>query len=208
MKKLIVMMLLAVMTGGAVISCKSNKDKARETVEAYLYKNMKNPESLKILSCEVRLDTIPFYLSNEMFKMTVEAKEALDKFYRYNKMGYLFATEALEWSNKATDAKEALSLAYKTARENDPIDIEYIAYVRSSGTNAIGGTVSNTSVFILDKDDPEKILGVYTVDTDFIQQFVTLKIFCEDYEFKQNKFGKFITDDMPYFEQFVMNEAE
>lgn len=169
---------------------------------------MKNPESLKIISCEVRKDTIPFYLSEEMFDLADKAREALDNFSHYNEMSYLFASEKYEWATKTEEAKKALETAYKSAQQNDSIEVEYIAYVKSSGTNPMGGTVSSSLIIIIDKNDPTKILGTYLIDSDFIKQFVTLKMFCENYEFKTNKFGKYETEDMPYFEQFVMNDAE
>ncbi len=208
MKKLIVMMMLVLPLLAAVTSCKSDTDKVKETAEAYLFKNMKNPESLKIISCEVRKDTIPFYLSEEMFDLADDAREALNKFSHYSDMSYLFASEKYEWAQKSKEAKEALESAYKSAQQNDSIEVEYIAYVKSSGTNPMGGTVSNSTIIIIDKNDPTKILGSYIIDTDFIQKFVTLKMFCENYEFKTNKFGKYETEGMPYFEQFVMNDAE
>lgn len=123
-------------------------------------------------------------------------------------MSYLFASEKYETAKAANEAKEALQTAYKTAQQNDSIEVEYIAYVKSSGTNPMGGTVSNSSIIIIDKNDPTKILGTYVVDNDFIKQFVTIKMFGEDYDFKKNKFGKYETDGMPYFEQFIMNDAE
>lgn len=195
--------MLVMLTG-----CKSDEDKVRETAEAYLYKNMKNPESLKILSCEIRKDTIPFWLSEDMFDMAETAQKALDKFSYYHNMSYLFASEKYETTTAAREAKEALQAAYKTAKENDSIEVEYNAYVKSSGTNPMGGTVSSSSIIIIDKNDPTKILGTYKVDSDFIKQFVTIKMFGEDYDFKKNKFGKYETDGMPYFEQFIMNDAE
>lgn len=195
--------IFAMLTG-----CKSDEDKVRETAEAYLYKNMKNPESLKVLSCEIRKDTIPFWLSEDMFDMAETAQKALNRFSYYSDMSYLFASEKYETAKAANEAKEALQTAYKTAQQNDSIEVEYIAYVKSSGTNPMGGTVSNSSIIIIDKNDPTKILGTYVVDNDFIKQFVTIKMFGEDYDFKKNKFGKYETDGMPYFEQFIMNDAE
>lgn len=208
MKKLIAMMPMLLPMLGLFTSCKSDENKVRETAEAYLYKNMKNPESLKILSCEVRKDTIPFWLSEDIFDMAETAQKALDRFSRYSNMSYLFASEKYETAKEASEAKEALQTAYKTAQQNDSIEVEYIAYVKSSGTNPMGGTVSNSSIIIIDKNDPTKILGTYVVDSDFIKQFVTIKMFGEDYDFKKNKFGKYLTDGMPYFEQFIMNDAE
>ena len=72
----------------------------------------------------------------------------------------------------------------------------------------MGGTVSNSSIIIVDMNDPTKILGTYLIDTDFIKRFVAIKMFGENYDFKKNKFGKYETEGMPYFEQFIMNDAE
>lgn len=208
MKKLIAILMMSLPIFAMLTGCKSDEDKVRETAEAYLYKNMKNPESLKVLSCEIRKDTIPFWLSEDMFDMAETAQKALNRFSYYSDMSYLFASEKYETAKAASEAKEALQTAYKTAQQNDSIEVEYIAYVKSSGTNPMGGTVSNSSIIIIDKNDPTKILGTYVVDNDFIKQFVTIKMFGEDYDFKKNKFGKYETDGMPYFEQFIMNDAE
>lgn len=208
MRKLIAIMMMSLPIFAMLTGCKSDEDKVRETAEAYLYKNMKNPESLKVLSCEIRKDTIPFWLSEDMFDMAETAQKALNRFSYYSDMSYLFASEKYETAKAASEAKEALQTAYKTAQQNDSIEVEYIAYVKSSGTNPMGGTVSNSSIIIIDKNDPTKILGTYVVDNDFIKQFVTIKMFGEDYDFKKNKFGKYETDGMPYFEQFIMNDAE
>lgn len=208
MKKIITLMLMILATLGVFTSCKSNEEKVKETAEAYLYKNMKNPESLKILSCEVRRDTIPFWLSEDMFDMAESMQKAFDKFSYYSDMSYLFASEKYETANAAREAKEALQTAYKNAQQNEPVDVEYIAYIKSSGTNPMGGTVSNSSIIIVDMNDPTKILGTYLIDTDFIKRFVAIKMFGENYDFKKNKFGKYETEGMPYFEQFIMNDAE
>lgn len=208
MKKLIAIVMMMLPMLAILTGCKSDEDKVRETVEAYLYKSMKNPESLKILSYEVRKDTVPFWLSEDMFDMAETAQKALDRFDLYSDMSYLFASEKYETAKAALEAKEALQTAYKSAQQYDSIEVEYIAYVKLSGTNPMGGTVSSSSIIIIDKNDPTKILGTYVVDSDFIKQFVTIKTFGEDYDFKTNKFGKYQTEGLPYFEQFVMTDAE
>lgn len=210
MKKLIVMMMLATTVAASMTSCKSDIDKVRETAEAYLFKNMKNPESLKILSCEVRKDTVPFYLSEDLLDLADKLDEAIDEYNRYKDRSYLWVDEKLESMTKLQEAKEALQTAYKIAQENDSVDVEYVAYVKSSGTNPMGGTVSNSTIVIVDKNDPTNLLGSFIVDQDFIKRFVVLKMAGSDFdfEFKTNKFGKYITDGLPYFEQFIMNDAE
>ena len=208
MKKLLTLILMLLPMVAILTGCKSDKDKVRETVEAYLYKNMKNPESLKILSCEVRQDTVPFYLTKDILDLSSEYSKAAAEFIRYSKMGYLFIDEALEASKKFNEAKEKFEQHYQYAKDNDSDGIEYIAYVKSSGANSMGGTVSNSVIFIIDKNDPTKILGTFVIDEDFIKQFVSIKMLGDGYEFKTNKFGKYETEDLPYFEQFIMNDAE
>lgn len=200
--------MISLLTGISITSCKTDKDKAKETAEAYLYKNMKNPESLKILSCEVRLDTVPFWLSEDILKLAKDAQKAVDKFSYYSNMSSLFASEKFETAQQAKSSAQTIETAYNVAKDNDPVDIEYIVYIKSSGTNPIGGIVSNSSIIIIDKNDPSKILGTYLIDSDFIKLFTTIKMFGGKYEFKTNKFGKYQTNDMSYFEQFIMNETE
>lgn len=210
MKKLLTIMVMLLPMIAMLTGCKSDEDKVRETAEAYLYKNMKNPESLKILSCEVRKDTIPFYLVEELLDMADEFDEAIDEYNRYKDRSYLWVDEKIESITKLQKTKEALETMFNSYKQNDSADVEYVAYVKSSGTNPMGGTVSNSTIIIVDKDDPTKLLGSFIVDRDFIKRFVVLKMVENnfEFEFKKNKFGKYETDGMPYFEQFVMNDAE
>lgn len=210
MKKLLAIMMMVLPMIAMLTGCKSDEDKVRETAEAYLYKNMKNPESLKILSCEVRKDTIPFYLVEELMDMADEFDEAVDEYNRYKDRGYLWVDEKIESITKLQKAKETLEAMFNNYKQNDSTDVEYVAYVKSSGTNPMGGTVSNSTIIIMDKDDPTKLLGSFIIDQDFIKRFVVLKMVESDFEFefKKNKFGKYETEGMPYFEQFVMNDAE
>lgn len=208
MRKLIAIVMMLLPMLAMLTGCKSDEDKVRETAEAYLYKNMKNPESLKILSCEIRKDTIPFWLSENMFDLAEKCDKAMDKFNHYKDMSYLFIDEKIESANEFSSAREALINAYKYEQQNDSAEIEYVAYVKSSGTNPMGGTVSNSTIVIIDKDNPEKILGSYVVNSDFIGKFAVIKMLGADYEFKTNKFGKYETEGLPYIEQFIMNDAE
>ena len=86
-------------------------------------------------------------------------------------------------------AQEDFQKEYKSTKEDTPSDVETLAYVKCSGTNPIGGIVSNSVIFVIDKDDPRKILGTFMIDDDFIRKFVIIKMNWENYEFKTNKFG-------------------
>lgn len=192
----------------SLISCTYREDKVKETVQNYLYKNMKNPESLTILSCEVRTDTIPFYLTEDILELADKCNDAMQEYLRYKDRGYLWADEKLESSLKFVKAQEDFQKEYKSAKEDTPTDVETLAYVKCSGTNSMGGTVSNSIIFVIDKEDPTKILGTFMIDDDFIRKFVIIKMNGDNYEFKTNKFGKYETSELPYFEQFIMNDAD
>lgn len=216
MKKNLLFYVLIGITISIGVSCGSNsakqgsvqKEKITETVSTYLTKQMKNPESFKIISLEIRRDTLPYYLSEYILDKAKETKEALNEFTRYaNRSSYLWAEEKYTSAKNAELKREELRDAYQQALQ-DSLEIEDVAYVTSSGTNPMGGTVSSSHIIIIDKEDPTKILGTFRIDGDFIKTFVVVKMLCEDFEFKKNKFGKYQTEDMPYIEQFIMNDAE
>ena len=216
MKKNLLFYVLIVIAISIVVSCGSNsakqeaipEEKITETISTYLTKQMKNPESFKIISLEIRRDTLPYYLSEEILDKAEDAKKALKEFTRYaNMSSYLWAEEKYTSAKNAERKREELKEAYQQALQ-DSLEIEDVAYVTSSGTNPMGGTVSSSHIIIIDKEDPTKILGTFRIDEDFIGKFVFVKMLCEDFEFKKNKFGKYQTDDMPYIEQFIMNDAE
>lgn len=190
-----------------LFSCQSKEDKIRETVTSYLSKQMKNPESFKILSMEIRKDTVPFYLSNDVLKKAEKTKDAFKEYDRYKDRNYLWADEKYESRKNLMKAKEELDEEYKSAKY-EPAEIEDIVYIKSSGTNSIGGTISSSFIVIINKEDPTDILGVFHVDEDFVQQYVIIKLMCEGFDFKKNKFGKYEVEGLPYIDQFIMNEAD
>lgn len=210
MNKHLIFILLSIAMIAMLPGCKSDEDKIREAAEEYLYKNMKNPESLKILSCEIRQDTIPFWLNEELFDMAKTLNDAIEKFDRYKNMSYLFIEEKLESIVELQKQRELFKSAYENHQANDSTQIEYIAYVKSSGSNVMGGIVSSSTIIIFDKNEPTKLLGSYVVNKDFIEKYVVIKMGGNnfDYEFKKNKFGKYETDHLPYIEQFIMNDAD
>lgn len=204
MKRHYLLLLLTLL----LVSC-SDESTVKDTVTGYLKKQMKNPDSFKIESIEVRKDTIPAFLSQELLSLAEDASDAMEDYNRYKEMSYLWADEKYKSSQKFLSSMEILQTAYDNAVKETP-SVEYVAYVKYSGTNAMGGTVSNRSIIIVDNKDPKKILGSFDIDKEFIEKFLALKYICSkgEFELKQNKFGKFETDGLPYIEQFIINEEE
>lgn len=205
MNKFLFITLLAI-----VVSACSTEDKVKDTVTSYLKSQMKNPDSFKIESIEIRKDTIPEYLSNDMLNLADEATDAFNEYNRYKDMGFLFADELRESAQNWYEKGKALQEAYNAAVNTDEPTVEYVAYVNCSGTNALGGTISNKVIVIVDKNNPKNILGSFNIDNDFILKYVAIKIIGTDWKYKPktNKYGKYETDGLSYFEQFIIRDAE
>lgn len=69
----------------------------------------------------------------------------------------------------------------------------------------MGGRVSNKYILIVDADNPTKVMGSFVIDDDFIKAYMSIKMVIEQYEFETNQFGEFVTDELQYVEQFIMN---
>lgn len=192
-----------------ILSACSSESAVKNTVTEHLKKQMRNPDSFKIESIEVRKDTVPQYITNDLLSLADKASDALEEYTRYQNLGYLWADEKYESSKKMFAATSELQTAYDQAMKEKPT-VEFVAYVKFSGTNAMGGTVSNSAIVIVDSKDTNKILGTFNIDQDFVKQFVTIKMVGSKFNFnlEQNKFGKYETDGLPYFEKFIIDGAE
>lgn len=186
-----------------LVSCAENK--VRDTAEDFLKNRLKNPESFQMESIEIRKDTIPYYLSAELLDIAGDFREAVDDYDRYKNRGRL-------WREEASDAQSALMTnmflmtSYRDSlatKENT--NLEYVVCTRISGTNPMGGRVSNKYILIVDADNPTKVMGSFVIDDDFIKAYMSIKMVIEQYEFETNQFGEFVTDELQYIEQFIMN---
>lgn len=207
MKKLILGLLL-LLPMFATVGCKSDEDKAKETAEQYLKKMLKNPESLNIESMEIRKDTVPFYLTSDLLSKAEECVKIYKEAESYE--GYFSYNMLMKRKNlleEYIDKIQKLKNEYDSI-SNDSVDIQYIAYVKSSGTNPMGGRVSSSSIIIIDKDNPKNVLGMYPIDEDFIEKFVFLKKCDDSFNLDVNKFGKIDTNGLGFFEQFIINTAQ
>lgn len=205
MKNLYIFMLL-VMIAAVATSCSSEKI-AEKTATEFLKSKMKNPDSFKIEEITVREDTVPPYLTKELMDLAEKTQSALDKYSRYKRMSYLFAQEKISSASEYDRAEKALQDAYMDAKNEKP-EVEYIVYVKYSGTNALGGTVTNKAIVIIDIKNPKEILGTFNVDKEFLNQYFIIKYVGSNHLFdiKENRYGKVDTDGMSYFDQFVFGE--
>lgn len=186
------------------ISCA--KKEVEETAINCIKSSLKNPESFQLLSIEIRKDTIPEYFSVDAFSAAKEFGDALDDYTRYSSMGRLWKEEALDAAMNIMKYQSQIKASYRTS-----VDVEYVAYIKYSATNALGGRLAGRAIVIVDKDDTTKDLGIFDVDDDFIKAFLVVKMteneMTTDF-LQQNEYGKYNTEGWPYIEQFIMQDAQ
>lgn len=206
--KIVTLMLFVITALTMATGCKkSDEERVKTAVMQYLKKTMKHPDSVKITSMEIRKDTIPAYLTSDVLDIAKATKEKYNEANYYAEMDhYLFREEILKSIETAMASSEQLKAAYETAVKNDTIDVEYLAYCKASATNSFGETVSEAAIAVVDKNNPDKVIGWFDIDKDFIDAFIQIWAECKE-EVKRNKFGKVDASGMCHFEQFVFNET-
>lgn len=201
MKKVFIFLGLIIF---AMTSCVESK--VKNTAINYVKKSLKNPDSFNVISVETQLDTIPFYLRKDILSTAKEYAEALDKWDRYKDMSYLWATEKKKYLSNALTLHNKLQSLCKD-EQTYLSSKEYIVYIEYSGTNSIGGILTNREIVIIKKDNPNKVIGSFLIDKDFIGQFFCIKSAIDsDFNLPRNLYGKFELENLPYIERFILSE--
>ena len=206
MKKQSLLFVLFVSVTCFMSSCTKTEDVIKESVTNYLRKYLKNPESLKIEAMSIYKDTVPYYISTEVLDMAEDCVETLEEYTKYSERGRLWEEEKTKAMFEHMFARMELENVKDSLLNKESVNIEYLACVNYSGTNAMGGIVSSRSIFIMDKEEPSKILGVFDADEDFVKKVLTIKMILEDFEIKSNQYGKYETDNMSNIEQFIFHQ--
>lgn len=68
------------------------------------------------------------------------------------------------------------------------------------------GQHNEKKIVIADKDNPENIIGSYSIDLSFFKGYKAIKELCEDYTFKTNDFGKIDSGDLSDVEKFIVEK--
>lgn|GEM_PF-2124080 len=187
------------------VSC-SKTNTAKETAQNYVKSMYKNPESFQVEHIDVSMDTIPFFLDNNILKVAKETYESLEKYNEYSNRSYLWADEQSAASTQLIANKLILDALCKEDNEKES-QVHYVVLMKSSGTNPMGGRVSSKEIVIIDKNDPKKVLGSFNIDKDFMGAFIgAMYSRNPNWEVKQNQFGKYETDGMNRIERFIIEE--
>ena len=186
------------------MSCSKTKT-VKETAQNYIQSMLKNPESFKLEYIDASLDTIPFFLDNNVLKAAKDSYEAMEKYDRYKDRSYLWAEEKSAAMSEFLTSKQILDAACQ--QDSKEPQIQYVVLMKSSGTNPMGGRVSSKEIIIVDSKDPKKVLGAFQIDREFIREFM-MAMYSRNpnWELKQNQFGKYETDGMNRIEQFIIDE--
>ena len=203
MKKLssIIMLAFALLL---VSSC-SNDSKIKKLVSEDLSKQMKNPESFKITSIEIREDTVPVYFKSNVQSALSTLGEASSAFNRYAGMSDLFAKEKAESLSELSKSIEDI----KALTKNMSPEVKKVAYVRYTAKTGIGVDKQGAAIVILSDDKDPKIEGTFFVDnSDFTEKFVSYKLWVDEQTLKQNDYGKIETANLPYIEKFILSGEE
>lgn len=203
MKKLLFILSIACVLVGCTES------KVKSTATDYIQKQMKDPSSFKVENIQVILDTIPIFLNQELLSAAEEANDALNDFNRYkDRDSYLWHDEQQKAISKMGSALLSLNVAYNRAKAKKDKSYEYMVLINCSGKNSYGVTVSSKYIVIVDKDKTNKVIGLYDVDTDFLEKVIAI-YYNQDEEkakLKENEFGKIDTENMTPIEQFIFDE--
>ena len=78
--------------------------------------------------------------------------------------------------------------------------------ISCSANNSYGSIVSSKYIIIVDKEDTDKVLGEYRIDSDFVKKIVASYFITGEKELKENEFGKIETDGMTTIEKFIFDE--
>lgn len=157
-------------------------------------------------SIEIRKDTVPYYLSVNLLDIAGDFREAVDDYEEYKDMGRLWIDETVDARAKIMSNMLLMTSYCDSLANKENVELEYLVCAKVSGTNPMGGRVSNKHIVIVDNDNPTKVLGNFVIDDDFLKAYVSIKMVIEEYNFETNQFGEFVTDGLPYIDQFIMND--
>ena len=164
---------------------------------------MKDPSSFKVQEAKVVLDTVPLFLNRKILSSSQDVLKAIEEKERYkNRDSYYWRDEkerAEAQLNKAFLAFNAEHQALKKEKRQT----HYLVLIECSGNNSYGTSVSSRYVVIVDKDNTDKVLGEYHLDSDFVTKALSAYMMTGNKRLKTNEFGKIETDGLTEVEKFV-----
>ena len=132
--------------------------------------------------------------------------EAVDENNRYkDRDNYLWRKEKEKASQNLYESMVAFNLEYKLQNDKEQ-PYQHMVMISGSDNNSYGSIVSSKYIIIVDKEDTDKVLGEYRIDSDFVKKIVASYFITGEKELKENEFGKIETDGMTTIEKFIFDE--
>lgn len=186
MKKTAILLVLALL-----FSCCSREDRVLRTASNHLKYQMKDPSSFEVIKSQVVLDTIPFFLNNDLLLAANGVNYCFDQYTAYNGIpthgnAYLAAQKTAR-EKVYNDALAKMHQKYLAAKNNPNKLVANIVLIQCSSKNSRGGTVGGRYVVIVDKDNPDDVLGTFAIDSEFIKEIVAIYLNEEAEKHKLNQ---------------------
>ena len=167
---------------------------------------MKDPSSFNVSEINVILDTVPLYLNHEVLRFSGLYAKAQEEYDRYKNRSDLWQKEKDE-AYRGLDYYKFRMPIFISEQKKTKQPVQYIVLMNCSGKNSYGGIVSSKYILIVDKDNTDKVLGEYILDSEFAKKIITAYIFSTGGEkLKENNYGKIDTDNMSQIEKFLFGD--
>ena len=164
---------------------------------------MKDPNSFEVIKSQVVLDTIPFFLNNDLLLAANGVNYCFDQYTAYNGIP-TYGNAYLDAHKKARekvyiDALAKMHQKYLAAKNNPNKLVANIVLIQCSSKNSLGGTVGGRYVVIVDKDNPDDVLGTFAINSEFIKEIVAIYLNEEDEKHKldQDELGLYTSKLTP-----------
>lgn len=187
MVQLCAMALLFALSLTMATSCNNGKSKAEKAAIEKAKEYAMSPDNAEVEVIYSGLDTVPYYLMDNMLTMT-------DKHIEHTKSWSRYQNEILDKD------REEIRTAYQSYKANP--NVAYVTCVEMRENTPLG-TNKERLVVICDKDNPENILGIMNADYQYRHRYYTLRSVCERYSIEKNEYGKIKTDGMNELEKFI-----
>lgn len=188
MVQLCAMALLFALSLTMATSCNNGKSKAEKAAIEKAKEKAMFPDNAEVEIVYSGLDTVPYYLMDNMLTMTDNHLEHVKSWSSSSKEEIL---------NKD---REEIRAAYQSYKANP--NVAYVMCVETRENTPLG-MHKERRIVICDKDNSENILGTMNADYQYRHRYYTLRSVCERYSVEKNEYGKIKTDGMNEIEKFI-----
>lgn len=199
--------LVTLLSSFVFFSCTSEESVVKTTITGHLKNNLTNPKTLKIESLHISMDTVPYYFNIAIRNAAKEAMVAFDEYEKYkDRSDYLWKEEKSVTALTFFLKQMTLSDVCDSITTKTESNVENIVCVEYAYKDALGDIVDKKCIYIISKENPEKILTSVEVDSELRKQVLLAKMTAEGFELKQDQYGETDFNNLPYVECFMFED--